>query len=65
MGRLCVQWLLLIGEPDGGMVEDEEIPASMLYFHEGHSVCVCVHLCVLSPFSHAQVFATLWTVAHW
>ena len=26
------------------------------------SVCVCV--CVLSHFSHVQLFATLWTVAH-
>ena len=26
--------------------------------------CVCVWACVLSCFSHVQLFATLWTVAH-
>ena len=28
------------------------------------SVCVCVCACTLSHFSHVQLFATLWTVAH-
>ena len=30
----------------------------------GVCVCVCVCVCVWSCFSHVQLFATLWTVAH-
>ena len=34
--------------------------------HKWHKtyVCVCVHMCMLSCFSHVQLFATPWTVAH-
>ena len=29
-----------------------------------HEKSLCIHACVLSHFSHVQLFATLWTVAH-
>ena len=32
-----------------------------LEFYKGR---VCVYVCVLSHFSHVQLFVTLWTVAH-
>ena len=27
-------------------------------------ICTCMYVCMLSRFSHVQIFATLWTVAH-
>ena len=27
-------------------------------------ICACVHVCMLTRFSHVQLFVTLWTVAH-
>ena len=27
-------------------------------------ICVCLHACTLSHFSHVRLFVTLWTVAH-
>ena len=27
-------------------------------------ICTCMYVCMLSRFSHVQLFATLWTVAH-
>ena len=33
-------------------------------YEEGQSLCVCMHVCVLSRFSHVQLFATPWIVAH-
>ena len=35
-----------------------------LTYMQGVYVCVCMRMCVLSCFSHVQLFATLWTIAH-
>ena len=35
-----------------------------LTYMQGVCVCVCMRMCVLSCFSHVQLFATLWTIAH-
>ena len=34
-----------------------------MYVYVYMCVCVCVHACMLSHFSHVQLFASLWTVA--
>ena len=51
----------LIGEHGNGFLPDNFSPS---LGHMCVCVCVCVCVCALSCFHHAQLLATLWTVAH-